>query len=104
MRAAIVENYGAPERVRIAELPVPTPKAGELLVRVHAAAVTSADARIRAARFPRGFAPIARLLFGVRRPRHQVLGSAFSGVVEAVGPSAGGRVPAASRPATRSPA
>ncbi|PPL19649.1 NAD(P)-dependent alcohol dehydrogenase [Microterricola pindariensis] len=90
MRAAIVENYGAPERVRIAELPVPVPGAGELLVRVHAAAVTSADARIRAARFPRGFAPMARLMFGVRRPRRQVLGSAFSGVVEAVGPAARG--------------
>ncbi len=56
-----------------------------MLVRVQAAAVTSGDARIRAARFPPGFAPFARLVFGIRRPRRRVLGGTFSGVVEAVG-------------------
>ena len=93
MRAAVVDRYGSPEVVRVAELPVPTPRADELLVRVRAAAVTSGDARIRAARFPRGFAPFARLVFGVRRPRRRVLGSAFSGQVEAVGARVRGFVP-----------
>ena len=54
-------------------------------MRVAAAAVTVADSRIRGARFPKGFAPFARLVFGPFRPRHQVLGGSFSGVVEAVG-------------------
>ncbi|GAA3845374.1 NAD(P)-dependent alcohol dehydrogenase [Saccharothrix violaceirubra] len=57
------------------------PRAGEVLVRVEAVAVTSADARIRGARFPSGFGVFARLAFGVVRPRRKVLGGAFSGVV-----------------------
>lgn len=85
MRAALIDQYGAPEVVRIAELPRPEPRADEVRVRVVAAAVTSADARIRAARFPPGFAIPARLVFGIRRPRLRVLGSAFSGVIESVG-------------------
>jgi hypothetical protein len=46
--------------VYVAEVPRPAPRAGEVLV--HAAAVTSADARIRGARFP-----VVRQ-FGRRRP------------------------------------
>jgi NADPH:quinone reductase-like Zn-dependent oxidoreductase len=93
MRAAVVERYGPPEVVRIVELPTPRPAKGEVLVRVHAAAVTSADARIRGARFPAGFALGARLVFGVRRPRRPVLGGAFSGVIEELGPGVTGLEP-----------
>lgn len=85
MRAAVYERYGPPEVVRIAEVSRPEPSAGQVLVRVQAAAVTSGDARMRAARFPAGFAVPARLFFGVRRPRRRVLGSSFAGIVEAVG-------------------
>lgn len=85
MRAAVVTQYGPPDVVRIAEVPTPAPGPRDVLVRVHAAAVTSADSRIRGARFPRGFAAFARLAFGIRRPRHTTLGGVFSGVVEATG-------------------
>lgn len=93
MRAAVVDRYGGPEVVRVADVPRPRPRADEVLVRVHAAAVTSGDSRIRGARFPKGFGPIARLMLGVFRPRRRVLGSAFSGVVEAVGARATGFAP-----------
>lgn len=85
MRAAVADRFGPPEVVRVADVPAPAPRAGEVLVRVHAAAVTAADSRIRAARFPRGFGPVARLIFGPFRPRQRILGGAYSGVVEAVG-------------------
>lgn len=85
MQAALVERYGAPEVVRVAEVPRPEPRAGEVLVRVDSVAVTSADARIRGARFPPGFGFPARLAFGIRRPRRPILGGSFSGVVEALG-------------------
>jgi NADPH:quinone reductase-like Zn-dependent oxidoreductase len=85
MRAAVVTRYGPPEVVRVLEVTVPTPAAGEVLVRVVSAAVSSGDARIRGARFPGGFAPFARLALGLRRPRRCILGSACSGVVEALG-------------------
>lgn len=85
MRAAVVDRYGPPEVVRVAEVPVPEPRADQVLVRVVAVAVTSGDARIRAGRFPKGFAIPARLAFGLRGPRRAVQGSTFSGVVESVG-------------------
>lgn len=89
MRAAVAGRYGGPEVVRVTEVPRPEPRRGEVVVRVDSAAVTSGDARIRAARFPRGFGIPARLVFGVLRPRRRVLGGTFSGVVEAVGEGAG---------------
>lgn len=89
MQAAVVERYGPPEAVRIETHKEPTPRAGQVLVRVEAAAVTSGDARIRAGRFPAGFGTLARLAIGLRGPRRPILGGTFSGVVEALGPDAG---------------
>ena len=86
MRAVAVERYGPPDVARIVEVPRPVPRKGEVVVRVVAAPVTSADARIRAARFPAGFGMLARLAFGVRRPRRRILGNVFSGIIEEVGP------------------
>lgn len=85
MRAAVVHEYGPPGVVRVEEVKDPVPGPRDVLVRVRATAVTSGDARIRGARFPRGFAPFARLALGLRRPRRRVLGLTFSGVVEAAG-------------------
>jgi NADPH:quinone reductase-like Zn-dependent oxidoreductase len=90
MRAAVVHEYGAPGVVRVVDIDTPTPGAKDVLVRIRATAVTAADSRIRGARFPRGFAPFARLAFGLRRPRRTVLGNTFSGVVEALGPKVTG--------------
>lgn len=93
MRAAVVERYGDPEVVRVVHRDDPVPRRGQALVRVHAAAVTSADARIRAARFPPGFGAPARLAFGLRRPRRPVLGGALAGEVVTLGPDADGPPP-----------
>jgi NADPH:quinone reductase-like Zn-dependent oxidoreductase len=93
MRAAVVERYGGPEVVHVADVPLPEPGAEGVRVRVDAAAVTSGDARIRAARFPPGFGVVARPVFGIRRPRRRILGSAFSGVVDAVGERVGDLAP-----------
>jgi NADPH:quinone reductase-like Zn-dependent oxidoreductase len=93
MRAAVVDRYGPPEVVRVAELPRPEPRAGEVLVRVRAVAVTSGDARIRSARFPTGFGSLARVMFGLVRPRRPILGMSFSGVVEVVGSRVGDFAP-----------
>jgi NADPH:quinone reductase-like Zn-dependent oxidoreductase len=89
MRAAVYERYGGPEVVRLVDVARPEPRGDEVRIRVEAVAVTSADARIRAARFPRGFAVPARVVFGVTRPRRTILGSCFSGVVDEVGSHVG---------------
>jgi NADPH:quinone reductase-like Zn-dependent oxidoreductase len=93
MRAALVDRYGPPEVVRVAEVGRPQPGDREVLVRVHAAAVTAGDARIRGARFPAGFGPFVRLFFGVTRPRRRILGGSFSGVVESAGGHVAGVAP-----------
>ncbi|MCZ8374829.1 MAG: NAD(P)-dependent alcohol dehydrogenase [Beijerinckiaceae bacterium] len=86
MRAALCERFGDASAVRVAEVPRPVPGNGEVLVRIHASTLDSADRRIRALDMPPGFGPMARLAFGFRRPRQPILGTALAGVVEAVGP------------------
>lgn len=58
---------------------------GEVLVRVHAATVSSADWRARSLRMPPGFGLLARPVFGFTGPRNKVLGVDFAGVVEEAG-------------------
>jgi NADPH:quinone reductase-like Zn-dependent oxidoreductase len=80
MQAAVYTNYGAPEVLQVKSLAKPSPKDNEILLKVHASAVTSGDCRLRRAD------PFAvRLLFGLFRPKKNVLGGVFSGVVESVG-------------------
>lgn len=90
MRAAVVHRYGPPSVAGIETLPDPVPGAGEVLIRVQAASVNSGDARIRAARFPRGFGLLGRLGLGLHGPRRKVLGAAVAGTVSALGPGASG--------------
>lgn len=86
MKAAIQTAYGAPDVVVIGDIEKPVPKDNEVLVRIVATTVTSGDSRLRAFRVPAAFWLPARLILGITRPRKTVLGSEFSGVVEAIGP------------------
>lgn len=85
MKAAVHDRYGPPEVVAIRDMPKPEPLAGEVLIRVHATTVTSADWRARSLDMPRGFGALGRLVFGVRGPRKRILGSEVAGVTESVG-------------------
>lgn len=85
MKAAIYTRYGGPEVLELRELPMPTPKANEILVQVRATTVTSADWRVRSLSTPRGFGPFVRLAFGFTGPRQPILGSELAGDVVAVG-------------------
>ena len=80
MRAAVNARYGSPEVVEIREVSKPEPKAGEVLVRVHATTVSRTDrGMLRADPF------IVRFFFGLWRPKRTILGVDFAGEVEAVG-------------------
>jgi len=85
MRAAVYERYGGPDVVAIREVAMPSPGAGEILVKVHATSVTTADWRLRAAAFPGVLWLPGHLIAGFRAPRKQVLGGDFSGRIVAVG-------------------
>jgi NADPH:quinone reductase-like Zn-dependent oxidoreductase len=85
VKAALRDRYGPPEVVEVREVERPTPGEGELLVRVMAASVNRADLD--------GLTPkpgFVRLFLGVRKPRDLRMGSDVAGVVEALGPGAGG--------------
>ena len=66
-------------------VPVPTPGANEVLIRVQATTVSSADRRIRAMDFPSGLRLAGRLAFGLSRLRRPVLGAELTGIVVALG-------------------
>jgi NADPH:quinone reductase-like Zn-dependent oxidoreductase len=84
MRAAVCDRYGPPEVVQIKDVPMPVPKAGELLIESSATTVNSGDARLRACRVPRGMSALVRLTMGVTKPRRPVLGFEVAGRVTEV--------------------
>jgi NADPH2:quinone reductase len=55
MRAVVLTEYGGPEVLRIADVPVPVPAADEVLVRVHATALNRADLLQRRGLYPNPF-------------------------------------------------
>ncbi|MCU0428146.1 MAG: NAD(P)-dependent alcohol dehydrogenase [Candidatus Kapabacteria bacterium] len=87
MKAAIYTEYGAPSVLRQAEIPRPSPKDNEILVKVSASTVSAGVIWVRQGRFPGSniFTFFLRLMYGLNKPRKPVLGFEFSGVVEAVG-------------------
>ena len=75
MRAFVLSCYGGPECTALTDVPQPSPRAGELLVRVHAAGLNPVDFKIRT-----GALKIIR-----NYPLPIVMGNELSGVVEAIG-------------------
>ncbi|AFH60722.1 NAD(P)-dependent alcohol dehydrogenase [Paenibacillus caseinilyticus] len=85
MKAMVCTQYGSPDVLELREVAKPAPKAKELLVRIHAAAVTSGDIRVRTFNSPLLMWIPMRLVLGLTRPRNPILGVELAGVVEAVG-------------------
>jgi NADPH:quinone reductase-like Zn-dependent oxidoreductase len=93
MKAIVYTEYGAPDVLHLAEVAKPAPKDNEVLIRIHATPVNFGDllGRNFIAVSPRKFnMPMffwlpARIAFGIRKPKKNILGSEFAGEVEAVG-------------------
>src|SRR5690606_11187940 len=81
MKAVVYKRYGSPDVLSVQERETPTPKDGEVLVRVHAASVNSWDWDMI-----RGKPWIVRM-WGLLKPSHQIPGADIAGVVEATGPA-----------------
>lgn len=80
MRAVVQREYGSADTLRVADRTVPQPGAGDVLVRVIAAGVDSGTWHLM-----HGKPLMARLAFGLRRPKNPVPGLDLAGVVVAVG-------------------
>src|SRR5512135_3353441 len=93
MKAIIYKEYGSPDVLHLEEIAKPAPRDNEVLIRNHAATVNFGDllARNFRAISPSQFNMlflfwlIAKISFGLRRPKNPILGSEFAGEVEAVG-------------------
>src|SRR6266849_10114434 len=73
MKAIRVHEFGAPEVMKLEEIPAPKPEAGQVLVRVKAAGVNPADTYMRSG------------AYAIKPPLPYTPGSDGAGVVEAIG-------------------
>lgn len=86
MKAVICEKYGPPEVLKLIEVDKPIPKDNEVLIKVYASSVNAADCNVRGLTYiPNGLGLIARLMLGFNKPKINVIGSVFAGVIEEVG-------------------
>lgn len=86
MKAILWTRYGPPEALQLQEVDKPTPKADEVLIKTHAATVTTGDCEMRALRLPLWMGLPARAYVGILRPsRIKILGQELAGEIEAVG-------------------
>lgn len=93
MKAMTYKQYGSPDVLELIEVDKPVPKDNEILIRVHATSVNYGDILARNFRnvtprkfnMPFLFWLLARIFFGLRKPRIKILGSEFAGEIEAIG-------------------
>lgn len=83
MKAIVYEKYGLPDVFEYRDVEKPTPKAGEVLVKVQAVSVNYFDWHAL-----KGEPFMARIAFGLLKPKQPILGEDIAGQVEAVGPGA----------------
>src|SRR5437764_13562928 len=80
MKAIVCTHYGPPDVLKLEEIQKPTPGDDKILVEVHAASVTYSNLIL-----VRGKPFVARLGFGLLKPKLKIPGSDIAGRVEAVG-------------------
>src|SRR6267154_2641311 len=73
MRAIRVAEFGAPEVLKVEEVPTPSPAVGQVLVHVRAAGVNPYDTYMRAGTYP------------IKPPLPYTPGSDAAGIIESVG-------------------
>lgn len=80
MKAIVCTKSGPPDVLQLKEVEKPSPKEGEILVKVHAATVTTGDVILRKLKFP---LTLLFSLFGM--PKKEIPGHELAGEIEAVG-------------------
>ena len=92
-KAVICTKYGPPEVLQLKEVAKPIPKDNEVLIKIHATAVTASDCIIRGFNMPGDpkfpmkqiMELMMRLYVGFTKPRKSILGLVLSGEIESRG-------------------
>jgi 2-desacetyl-2-hydroxyethyl bacteriochlorophyllide A dehydrogenase len=86
MKAIIWTKYGSPDNLKLEEVETPTPKADQILVKIHASSVTAGDCEMRRLQLPLGLSLPMRIYAGFIRPKRiRTLGQELAGEVVATG-------------------
>ncbi len=85
MKAIVYDTYGSAKVLAFKEVEKPAPKSNQVLIKILATTVTSADWRLRSLTAPMGFKFMTRLVFGFSKPKQPILGSELAGVIESIG-------------------
>ena len=86
MKAILHTKYGPPDELQLKEVDKPIPRDNEVLIRIYATTVTTSDCNVRNLTFaPKSFRFPARMIFGFRKPKINILGADLAGEIEAVG-------------------
>ncbi|HRG81018.1 MAG TPA: NAD(P)-dependent alcohol dehydrogenase [Chitinophagaceae bacterium] len=80
MKAIIYRKYGGPDQLQLEDIPKPVQRKNEVLIKIHTASINSWDWDLL-----KGKPFLVRLLGGLSKPKHQVLGADIAGIVESVG-------------------
>ena len=80
MKALTYYQYGSYDQLQVNEVDKPSPKKNEVLIKVMASSINSWDFDMLI-----GDGWITRLIGGLFKPRHNILGADVAGVVEAIG-------------------
>ena len=80
MKAVVYERFGSPDLLELRGIGKPSIADDQILVKVHAASIQQTDINFRT-----GTPFLARLLAGPFKPKNQILGCDYSGIVEATG-------------------
>ena len=80
MKAIVSTRYGSPDVLQLQEVPTPSPKAGEVMVKIHTAIVEPSDTAFR-----KGDPFLIRLIYGLTKPRITTQGVSFAGEIAALG-------------------
>jgi NADPH:quinone reductase-like Zn-dependent oxidoreductase len=80
MKAIVYTKYGSPDVLQLKEVEKPSPKEDELLIRIHAAAITAGDVIVL-----KGEPFVTRFVTGLQKPKNTIPGKEMAGRVEAVG-------------------
>jgi len=93
MKAMVYTQYGPPDVLELKEVAKPAPRDNEVLIRICATSVNYGDIVARNFKaispqkfnMPLPFWFLARIMFGISKPKNTILGSELAGEIEAIG-------------------